>query len=130
MTHIFFVKDTSFTSAFIFYLILRKCLEVVYILKFVRFLATFSCKIVSHMSVCCSVSVWATVSSFWLSVITTHTSHSLPSSRQTIHAELSKLVKKHSEQKGAEQAMYKKMLGNPTNASVQKHRAKSSWVRE
>uniref|UniRef100_A0A8C1INF5 peptidylprolyl isomerase n=1 Tax=Cyprinus carpio TaxID=7962 RepID=A0A8C1INF5_CYPCA len=45
----------------------------------------------------------------------------------TIHAELSKLVKKHSEQKGAEQAMYKKMLGNPTNASVQKHRAKSSW---
>ncbi|XP_051765619.1 peptidyl-prolyl cis-trans isomerase FKBP8 [Ctenopharyngodon idella] len=46
---------------------------------------------------------------------------------KTIHAELSKLVKKHSEQKGAEQAMYKKMLGNPSNSSVQKHRAKSSW---
>ncbi|KAA0712255.1 Peptidyl-prolyl cis-trans isomerase FKBP8 [Triplophysa tibetana] len=51
----------------------------------------------------------------------------LEPSNKTIHAELSKLVKKHSEQKGAEQAMYKKMLGNPTNASVQKHRAKSSW---
>ncbi len=59
----------------------------------------------------------------------THISLFLPFLRQTIHAELSKLVKKHSEQKGAEQAMYKKMLGNPTNASVQKHRAKSSWVR-
>uniref|UniRef100_A0A671NXW1 peptidylprolyl isomerase n=1 Tax=Sinocyclocheilus anshuiensis TaxID=1608454 RepID=A0A671NXW1_9TELE len=53
--------------------------------------------------------------------------HSLSLNSNTIHAELSKLVKKHSEQKGAEQAMYKKMLGNPTNASVQKHRAKSSW---
>ncbi|KAF4097725.1 hypothetical protein G5714_021733 [Onychostoma macrolepis] len=51
----------------------------------------------------------------------------LEPSNKTIHAELSKHVKKHSEQKGAEQAMYKKMLGNPTNASVQKHRAKSSW---
>ncbi|XP_016129290.1 peptidyl-prolyl cis-trans isomerase FKBP8-like, partial [Sinocyclocheilus grahami] len=51
----------------------------------------------------------------------------LEPSNKTIHAELSKLVKKHSEQKGAEQAMYKKMLGNPTNASLQKHRAKSSW---
>ncbi|KAI7791337.1 peptidyl-prolyl cis-trans isomerase FKBP8 [Triplophysa rosa] len=51
----------------------------------------------------------------------------LEPSNKTIHAELSKLVKKHSEQKGAEQAMYKKMLGNPTNASVQKHSAKSSW---
>lgn len=49
---------------------------------------------------------------------------------QTIHAELSKLVKKHSEQRGAEQAMYKKMLGNPSdNSSTQKPRAKSSWVR-
>ncbi|XP_077082611.1 peptidyl-prolyl cis-trans isomerase FKBP8 isoform X2 [Siphateles boraxobius] len=51
----------------------------------------------------------------------------LEPSNKTIHAELSKLVKKHSEEKGAEQAMYKKMLGNPSNASVQKHRAKSSW---
>uniref|UniRef100_A0A3Q2V0T6 peptidylprolyl isomerase n=1 Tax=Haplochromis burtoni TaxID=8153 RepID=A0A3Q2V0T6_HAPBU len=48
----------------------------------------------------------------------------------TIHAELSKLVKKHSEQRGAEQAMYKKMLGNHSdNSSTQKPRAKSSWVR-
>lgn len=56
----------------------------------------------------------------------------LVSSGQTIHAELSKLVKKHSEQRGAEQAMYKKMLGNPTSGSSsnQKHRAKSSWVRQ
>lgn len=55
----------------------------------------------------------------------------LVSSLQTIHSELSKLVKKHSEQRGAEQAMYKKMLGNPTssNSSNLKHRAKSSWVR-
>ncbi|KAL1022989.1 hypothetical protein UPYG_G00035100 [Umbra pygmaea] len=48
---------------------------------------------------------------------------------KTIHSELSKLVKKHSEQKGAEQAMYKKMLGNPDsiNGGMQKHQAKSSW---
>ncbi|TRY62357.1 hypothetical protein DNTS_025884, partial [Danionella cerebrum] len=51
----------------------------------------------------------------------------LEPSNKTIHAELSKLVKKHSEQKGAEQAMYKKMLGNPSNISSQKHRAKTSW---
>lgn len=52
----------------------------------------------------------------------------LEPSSKTIHAELSKLVKKNSEQRGAEQAMYKKMLGNPTSASnTQKHRAKSSW---
>lgn len=52
----------------------------------------------------------------------------LEPSNKTIHAELSKLVKKHSEQRGAEQAMYKKMLGNPTSSSsAQKHRAKSSW---
>lgn len=49
---------------------------------------------------------------------------------QTIHAELSKLVKKHSEQKGAEQAMYKKMLGNPSSSgSTPRPAAKSSWVR-
>ncbi|XP_035269178.1 peptidyl-prolyl cis-trans isomerase FKBP8 [Anguilla anguilla] len=46
---------------------------------------------------------------------------------KTIHAELSKLVRKHSEQKGMEQAMYKKMLGNPSSGPVQKHGAKSSW---
>ncbi|XP_035509669.1 peptidyl-prolyl cis-trans isomerase FKBP8 isoform X1 [Morone saxatilis] len=53
----------------------------------------------------------------------------LEPSNKTIHAELSKLVKKNSEQRGAEQAMYKKMLGNPTSSSgnTQKHRAKSSW---
>ncbi|XP_059197992.1 peptidyl-prolyl cis-trans isomerase FKBP8 [Centropristis striata] len=53
----------------------------------------------------------------------------LEPSNKTIHAELSKLVKKHSEQRGAEQAMYKKMLGNPASSgnSSQKHRAKSSW---
>ncbi|XP_060933604.1 peptidyl-prolyl cis-trans isomerase FKBP8 [Limanda limanda] len=53
----------------------------------------------------------------------------LEPSNKTIHAELSKLVKKNSEQRGAEQAMYKKMLGNPTssNSGTQKHRAKSSW---
>ncbi|KAJ3599952.1 hypothetical protein NHX12_033904 [Muraenolepis orangiensis] len=47
----------------------------------------------------------------------------------TIHAELSKLVKKHSDQKGAEQAMYKKMLGNPTSVGSvsQKRQTKSSW---
>uniref|UniRef100_A0A671WPR5 peptidylprolyl isomerase n=1 Tax=Sparus aurata TaxID=8175 RepID=A0A671WPR5_SPAAU len=53
----------------------------------------------------------------------------LEPSNKTIHAELSKLVKKHSEQRGAEQAMYKKMLGNPSSSSgsTQKHQAKSSW---
>lgn len=52
----------------------------------------------------------------------------LEPSNKTIHAELSKLVKKHSEQKGAEQAMYKKMLGNPPDINtVQKPQAKSSW---
>ncbi|XP_053369721.1 peptidyl-prolyl cis-trans isomerase FKBP8 [Clarias gariepinus] len=52
----------------------------------------------------------------------------LDPSNKTIHAELSKLVKKHSEQKGAEQAMYKKMLGNPSDINtVQKPQAKSSW---
>ncbi|XP_030640599.1 peptidyl-prolyl cis-trans isomerase FKBP8 [Chanos chanos] len=51
----------------------------------------------------------------------------LEPSSKTIHAELSKLVKKHSEQKGAEQAMYKKMLGNPADSSAQKRQAKTSW---
>lgn len=53
----------------------------------------------------------------------------LEPSNKTIHAELSKLVKKHSDQKGAEQAMYKKMLGNPTSVGSvsQKRQTKSSW---
>ncbi|XP_023699812.1 peptidyl-prolyl cis-trans isomerase FKBP8 isoform X1 [Paramormyrops kingsleyae] len=51
----------------------------------------------------------------------------LEPSNKTIHAELSKLVKKHSEQRDMEQAMYKKMLGNPSSSTLQKHKAKSSW---
>ncbi|XP_036378755.1 peptidyl-prolyl cis-trans isomerase FKBP8 isoform X1 [Megalops cyprinoides] len=51
----------------------------------------------------------------------------LEPSNKTIHAELSKLVKKHSEQRGVEQAMYKKMLGNPSASPVEKPQAKSSW---
>lgn len=56
----------------------------------------------------------------------------LEPSNKTIHAELSKLVKKYSEQRVAEQAMYKKMLGNPGGSSggvsQQKLRAKSTWA--
>ncbi|XP_049585289.1 peptidyl-prolyl cis-trans isomerase FKBP8 isoform X2 [Syngnathus scovelli] len=51
----------------------------------------------------------------------------LEPSNKTIHAELSKLVKKHSEQRGAEQAMYKKMLGNPASSGPHKHWTKASW---
>ncbi|XP_072295243.1 peptidyl-prolyl cis-trans isomerase FKBP8 [Eucyclogobius newberryi] len=53
----------------------------------------------------------------------------LEPSNKTIHAELSKLVKKTSEQRGAEQALYKKMLGNPSSSNGGKliHRVKSSW---
>lgn len=53
----------------------------------------------------------------------------LEPSNKTIHAELSKLVKKNSEQRGAEQAMYKKMLGNPssTDTGMQKRKVKTSW---
>lgn len=51
----------------------------------------------------------------------------LEPSNKTIHAELSKLVKKNSEHKGVEQAMYKKMLGNPTPVAPQKSQGKSSW---
>lgn len=47
---------------------------------------------------------------------------------QTIHAELSKLVKKYSERREEEQAMYKKMLGNTCNNSDQDRQAKS-WVK-
>uniref|UniRef100_A0A8C8RVG3 peptidylprolyl isomerase n=1 Tax=Pelusios castaneus TaxID=367368 RepID=A0A8C8RVG3_9SAUR len=42
----------------------------------------------------------------------------LEPSNKTIHAELSKLVKKHAEQKHVETAMYKKMLGNPPSSST------------
>lgn len=48
---------------------------------------------------------------------------------QTIHAELSKLVKKYSERRGEEQAMYKKMLGTTSNNSDQDRQAKS-WVKK
>ncbi|KAM8874991.1 peptidyl-prolyl cis-trans isomerase FKBP8 isoform 1-T2 [Spinachia spinachia] len=52
----------------------------------------------------------------------------LEPSNKTIHAELSKLVKKNSEQRGAEQAMYKKMLGNPgSSGGSQKHQATPTW---
>ncbi|XP_061680141.1 peptidyl-prolyl cis-trans isomerase FKBP8 [Syngnathoides biaculeatus] len=51
----------------------------------------------------------------------------LEPSNRTIHAELFKLVKKHSEQRGAEQAMYKKMLGNPASSVPHKRWMKSSW---
>ncbi|XP_077572443.1 peptidyl-prolyl cis-trans isomerase FKBP8 [Stigmatopora nigra] len=51
----------------------------------------------------------------------------LEPSNKTIHVELSKLVKKHSEQRGAEQAMYKKMLGNPTPSDPSKRWTKESW---
>ncbi|NXE69440.1 FKBP8 isomerase, partial [Calcarius ornatus] len=37
---------------------------------------------------------------------------------QTIHAELSKLVKKHADQRNVETEMYRKMLGNPSTAGA------------
>ncbi|XP_068090005.1 peptidyl-prolyl cis-trans isomerase FKBP8 isoform X2 [Hyperolius riggenbachi] len=45
---------------------------------------------------------------------------------KTIHAELSKLVKKHADQKNVETAMYKKMLGNVATSSTKTPR-KTSW---
>lgn len=42
----------------------------------------------------------------------------LEPSNKTIHAELSKLVKKHAEQKNVETAMYRKMLGNAGTSST------------
>ncbi|XP_026510722.1 peptidyl-prolyl cis-trans isomerase FKBP8 [Terrapene carolina triunguis] len=42
----------------------------------------------------------------------------LEPSNKTIHAELSKLVKKHAEQKNVETAMYRKMLGNASTSST------------
>uniref|UniRef100_K7FXT1 peptidylprolyl isomerase n=1 Tax=Pelodiscus sinensis TaxID=13735 RepID=K7FXT1_PELSI len=41
-----------------------------------------------------------------------------PGPWETIHAELSKLVKKHAEQRNVETAMYRKMLGNPGSSSA------------
>ncbi|XP_074893999.1 peptidyl-prolyl cis-trans isomerase FKBP8 [Buteo buteo] len=42
----------------------------------------------------------------------------LEPSNKTIHAELSKLVKKHADQKNVETEMYRKMLGNPSAAGT------------
>ncbi|OXB73131.1 UNVERIFIED_CONTAM: hypothetical protein H355_012056 [Colinus virginianus] len=42
----------------------------------------------------------------------------LEPSNKTIHAELSKLVKKHADQKTVETEMYRKMLGNPSTGSA------------
>uniref|UniRef100_A0A8C3NEH5 Uncharacterized protein n=1 Tax=Geospiza parvula TaxID=87175 RepID=A0A8C3NEH5_GEOPR len=42
----------------------------------------------------------------------------LEPSNKTIHAELSKLVKKHADQRNVETEMYRKMLGNPSTAST------------
>uniref|UniRef100_A0A8C3BLU9 peptidylprolyl isomerase n=1 Tax=Cairina moschata TaxID=8855 RepID=A0A8C3BLU9_CAIMO len=42
----------------------------------------------------------------------------LEPSNKTIHAELSKLVKKHADQKTVETEMYRKMLGNPSAGSA------------
>lgn len=54
----------------------------------------------------------------------------LRSPPQTIHAELSKLVKKHADQKTVETEMYRKMLGNPSAAGVPgKCKDKLPWVR-
>ncbi|KAE8632149.1 hypothetical protein XENTR_v10001452 [Xenopus tropicalis] len=50
----------------------------------------------------------------------------LEPANKTIHAELSRLVKKHTDQRNVESAMYKKMLGNPGSAST-KPASKSSW---
>lgn len=49
---------------------------------------------------------------------------------QTIHAELSKLVKKHADQRNVETEMYRKMLGNPSAAGTAgKCKDKLPWVR-
>lgn len=50
----------------------------------------------------------------------------LEPSNKTIHAELSKLVKKHADQKIVETAMYKKMLGNVASTTT-KSSSKTSW---
>ncbi|XP_075720622.1 peptidyl-prolyl cis-trans isomerase FKBP8 [Rhinoderma darwinii] len=50
----------------------------------------------------------------------------LEPSNKTIHAELSKFVKKHADQRNVETAMYKKMLGN-VSTSTNKPSEKYSW---
>uniref|UniRef100_H3ACC8 peptidylprolyl isomerase n=1 Tax=Latimeria chalumnae TaxID=7897 RepID=H3ACC8_LATCH len=54
----------------------------------------------------------------------------LEPSNKTIHAELSRLAKKHTEQKNEETALYKKMLGTSSSSSnsVQKPKPKTSWT--
>lgn len=53
-----------------------------------------------------------------------------PCPPQTIHAELSKLVKKHADQRNVETEMYRKMLGNPSAAGTPgKCKDKLPWVR-
>ncbi|XP_039558356.1 peptidyl-prolyl cis-trans isomerase FKBP8 [Passer montanus] len=52
----------------------------------------------------------------------------LEPSNKTIHAELSKLVKKHADQRNVETEMYRKMLGNPSAASTpRKCKDKLPW---
>eukprot|EP00062_Callorhinchus_milii_P013674 gi/632962013/ref/XP_007897075.1/ PREDICTED: peptidyl-prolyl cis-trans isomerase FKBP8 [Callorhinchus milii] len=51
----------------------------------------------------------------------------LEPSNKMLHTELSKLVKKHSEQKNIEQAMYKKMLGDIATSSPSGPPSKSPW---
>lgn len=46
---------------------------------------------------------------------------------QTIHAELSKLVKKRAAQRSTETALYRKMLGNPSRLPA-KCPGKGAWV--
>ncbi|KAM4809463.1 peptidyl-prolyl cis-trans isomerase FKBP8 [Rhinophrynus dorsalis] len=50
----------------------------------------------------------------------------LEPANKTIHAELSRLVKKHADQRNVETAMYKKMLGN-TGSSSTKVTPKTAW---
>ncbi|XP_070800090.1 peptidyl-prolyl cis-trans isomerase FKBP8 [Pituophis catenifer annectens] len=53
----------------------------------------------------------------------------LEPSNKTIHTELSKLAKKHADQKSIEAEMYRKMLGNPGSSSLPaKCKDKSSWT--
>lgn len=50
----------------------------------------------------------------------------LEPSNKTIHAELSKLVKKHAAQRSTETALYRKMLGNPSRLPA-KCQGKGAW---
>ncbi|XP_053558936.1 peptidyl-prolyl cis-trans isomerase FKBP8 [Bombina bombina] len=51
----------------------------------------------------------------------------LEPTNKTIHAELSKLVKKHTDQKNVETAMYKKMLGNVDSSAFKTAAKKNNW---